>query len=86
MDSETKDQLLRRITLLERSTILNNKDYSSNKEKFDNIFSKVKDLIDAEEIRNYLEVDSTFQYLIEKIKESGSDIDQSAKEIKNFIS
>ena len=69
MISESKDQLMRRIQFIERSTALNDKEYLKNKNQYDQVFFKVKDMIDKSEIISFLEVDSAYYYLLEKIKE-----------------
>ena len=85
MISENKDQLMRRIQFIERSTALNDKEYLKDKNQYDQVFSKVKDMIDKNEIISYLEVDSSYYYLLEKIKEGNDNLDQHAEEIRNFI-
>ena len=42
-------------------------------------------MIDKNEIISYLEVDSSYYYLLEKIKEGNDNLDQHAEEIRNFI-
>lgn len=85
MISENKDQLMRRIQFIERSAALNDKEYLKDKNQYDQVFSKVKDMIDKNEIISYLEVDSSYYYLLEKIKEGNDNLDQHAEEIRNFI-
>jgi len=85
MISESKDQLMRRIQFIERSTALNDKEYLKNKNQYDQVFFKVKDMIDKSEIISFLEVDSAYYYLLEKIKEGNENLDQLAEEIRNFI-
>jgi len=85
MISENKDRLMRRIQFMERSAALNDKEYLTNKNKYDQVFLKVKDMIDKKEIISYLEVDSAYYYLLEKIKEGNENLDQYAEEIRNFI-
>ena len=85
MISENKDQLMQRIQFMERSAALNDKEYLRNKNQYDQVFGKVKDMIDKGEILSYLEVDSAYYYLLEKIKEGSENLDKHAEEIRNFI-
>ncbi len=86
MPQESRDHLLQRIQYLQRSQALNDDNYLENKSQFDKVIDKMREMVENDQIQSYLEVDSTYYYLVEKVGEEGEfNIEQHANEIKNFI-
>ncbi len=81
IDKDSKKLLFRRLEYNKRALALREK----NLILYDQAISKVQQMIEDEELKTYLEVDSTFYFLVEKIREGHQDVDEHADEIKGFI-
>ncbi|NMM47097.1 hypothetical protein [Marinigracilibium pacificum] len=84
MKKEDKQLLLRKCSLIEYD--LESKCQNENeKENVKRIFSKLKDLIQSEEITTTLGLEYTANFCFEKSREDESKIDEYAESVKGFF-
>lgn len=84
--SETSiENLYRRILFIERSLAISDENYLKNKNQYDLVISKIRQMVEEGKFKTYLEIDSAFHFLNEKVKDGNKEIDRLADEIKDFI-
>ena len=79
------ETLLARLQLLSRRNILDHKHNRKIMEQHIQVSAKIKQLIEEEAITSFLALESYYSFLIEKISEDQTQLDEYVKEIKDFI-
>ena len=64
---------------------MDNKHNRSKVEEHIRVAAKIKELIEEEEITSFLALESYYSFLLEKVQEDNSQMDEYVKEIKDFI-